>query len=378
MQITYSTNKKQPSLWSLHWHIAQPVRRFEAFWRNLSRIETLMLRNKLNRTPIPQPVYICGLARSGTTITLEILHRHPNVATHHYIDMVQPYLPCLWSRLHESLPLPKGAPQERPHHDGLMMRPGNPEAVEEIFWISGFAGRHDEHETHLLTAEQWRTDFNKFYCDQIKKLLIARKKNRYVTKNNYCVTRLQYLKRLFPDARFVVLVRDPRLHMISYLKQQRHLTALYRSDDRWWQIAKALGHYEFGPHLQFINCGDSALISEIRKLWDQKREIEAFGLYWKSIYQYLLNTIDASKVIGKSICIVRHEDLCTAPGKTMDRIIDHCNLDRTAFGAARRHFIDKLKPPAYYQAVLTDRENDILWAVAGDTARKFGYTRKPA
>ena len=54
-------------------------------------------------------------------------------------------------------------------------------------------------------------DLEAFYRDHIRKLLWLRGGRRYLSKGNYNTTRIAYLARLFPDARFIVPVRDPTI-----------------------------------------------------------------------------------------------------------------------------------------------------------------------
>ena len=91
----------------------------------LDTIETISLRNDLNNLSINKPIYITGLARSGTTIILEMLHHHPDLATHRYSHLLLPYLPHWFSLI-----LNKFSrfffkeyllePLERVHKDGIM------------------------------------------------------------------------------------------------------------------------------------------------------------------------------------------------------------------------------------------------------------------
>lgn len=62
------------------------IERHAALWIRLGSIESALLDGALADVRIDRPIYVTGLARSGTTILLETLARHPNVATHRYRD----------------------------------------------------------------------------------------------------------------------------------------------------------------------------------------------------------------------------------------------------------------------------------------------------
>ena len=55
-------------------------------WVKLGNVESNAMRAELDAIAIDRPVYIAGLARSGTTILLELLAGHSDVATHRYRD----------------------------------------------------------------------------------------------------------------------------------------------------------------------------------------------------------------------------------------------------------------------------------------------------
>lgn len=374
MKVSYKIDKPTPKIPALLYAIAQPGRLFTKFWLRLASLESAIVRPALNRHPVDRPIYITGLARAGTTITLEMLFHHPEVASHRYLDMMQPYLPFLWNRLVDALPLPQEKPQERPHRDGIWYTKKSPEAVEEFFWLKFFKDIHDENQSNVLDGTRRNRRFDKWYTDQIAKLVLARKKQRYLSKANYNVTRIKYLTELFPDVRFLVLIRDPLHHMISYLKQQDLLTQLYDGDRRWWVISLEIGHYEFGRELKFINSGfgDTRLI---RQLWNAGDRVRAFAHYWCSIYDYLHGLMERDPAVKRAVKVVRFEDLCNSPGATIDEILDHVELDAATFKSTREEFTKRLHAPDYYQTELSPEERDITRSITAATAERWGYSQ---
>ncbi len=371
MRIQYLKPSPFPRLWGLHWAASLPVRKWERSFGLLADLETRILGDRIPR--VDDPIFICGLARSGTTVTLELLARHDETASFCYADMMQPYLPYMWHRFGQRFFKGLADRQERPHGDGLMMAPDLPEAVEEVFWLSQFPWIHDEVFPGLLGRSHLDGRFNRFYRCQLGKLLLARGKRRYLAKANYHVTRLPYLQGVFESPRILILVRHPFTHAVSYLKQHQRLSRLYRHDVRWWKIAKALGHYEFGEKMQFIHTGDAAEIRQIRRLWDAGCVIEAFARYWRSVYEHLYRTVSENPVLSEACLFVRYEDLCLNSDIWIDRILDHCHLNRSVFSVERDRFSRKLGLPRYYQARLASGEKKILWQITEQTAERFDY-----
>ena len=258
----------------------QAKRHFEAATVRLGDVESRLLRRRLRTRPVDRPIYVTGLARAGTTITLEVLSQHRDVATHRYRDMAQPYLPYVWNRLLDRLPLPAPQPADRLHKDGIKVTRDSPEAVEETIWNWFFPQAHDEARSAVLDAGTSARRFERYYTDHIGKLLLARDRPRYLAKANYNVTRLAYLARLFPGARFVVVVRDPAAHVASWLKQHDLISRTHAHDPRWVATSRSVGHHEFGQQHRFINAGDTERVRAIRAAWDSGRRAYAFGMYW--------------------------------------------------------------------------------------------------
>src|SRR3546814_4969380 len=66
---------------------------------------------------IVQPVFVCGLARAGTTILLETLAGHPELGSHRYRDDPFVFTPMLWDAFLARLPNERTTPAERAHAD---------------------------------------------------------------------------------------------------------------------------------------------------------------------------------------------------------------------------------------------------------------------
>jgi hypothetical protein len=57
------------------------VHRWPRLWIRLGNLESWLLSTRLEGVKIDRPVYVAGLARSGSTILLEFLASHPDVVT---------------------------------------------------------------------------------------------------------------------------------------------------------------------------------------------------------------------------------------------------------------------------------------------------------
>ncbi|WP_426567152.1 sulfotransferase [Angustibacter sp. McL0619] len=337
-------------------------RRFDSALLRVGSVESRLLRPRLRPVRIDRPVYVTGMARTGTTITLEMLSRHRDVASHCYRDMAMPFLPFVWNRLLDRLPLPREQLRPRLHQDRILITKESPEAVEEMIWLKFFPALHDEERSAVLDANVRNPEFERYYRDHIGKLLLARRRHRYLTKANYNATRLAYLASVFPDALFVVMVRDPLAHYASWLKQDELFERTQATDQRWTMALRALGHDEFGPGRRFINTGSAELVRQIRTAWDADDRARAFGLYWNSIYGHVLDTMQRDPVVARAVLLVPYEDLCAQPGEWIDRLLQHTGLAADGFASVRTEYVERLSLPSYYRATLEDRERRQLLA----------------
>ena len=64
----------------------------------LGRMESRWFADRLREYPVVKPVFISGLARSGTTILLEFAAGLRSVATHRYRDFPFIHAPVWWNR----------------------------------------------------------------------------------------------------------------------------------------------------------------------------------------------------------------------------------------------------------------------------------------
>ena len=191
------------------------IERTAGFWQKLGELESSSHRTELDAIPIDRPIYVAGLARSGSTILLELLAARPGVATHRYRDFPPIFTPLFWNRAFAHVYRADAPPAERAHKDRILVTPDSPEAMEEVLWMRFFPEAHETGKDQVLTDATSNPAFERFYKDHLKKILLVRGGRRYLSKGNYNLTRFAYLLKLFPDARFIVPVRDPRWHVAS-------------------------------------------------------------------------------------------------------------------------------------------------------------------
>ena len=335
--------------------------------RHGETIETRRLRRRLDQVEIDRPVFITGLARSGTTMMLELVAQVPGVATHRYRDFPFLMTPYFWNRFLDVFGSRQKAVQ-RPHQDGIQITSQSPEAYEEPIWHLFFPSVHRLPGSHVLGEKDRNDAFDEVFVNHLKKMLLIRHGNRYASKGNYNVTRLEYLGSLFPDARFVVPVRHPIAHVASLVRQHALFCDYARRDDRVPQYLMAAGHFEFGPQRVPISIDDAA--EQTLAAWQAGGEFAGYAMQWAAVYGHLLDLLEKSPSLAERVMILRYEDICDQPADSMAKVLKHVALEKQ--GKALMDNLGHIKRSAGHQQIGEDIIQTI-WKTNQEVASQYDY-----
>lgn len=350
-----------------HW-LSGLVTGWPRLWTMLGNLETRSLAESLDKIAIEKPIYIAGIARSGSTILLEALAKHADVATHQYRDFPCLFTPYWWQRSQNS-PSAETA-VERAHGDGILVTPQSPEAMEEVLWQAFFSDAHNPEQSQVLNKDASHPRFEKFYREHLQKLLFARGKNRYVSKGNYNFSRLGYLQKLFPEIRCIVPIRSPETHVASLIKQQILFTRGERKYPRALKHMQRVGHYEFGLDRRPINTGNTEQISEIETLWRQGDEVRGWARYWAHLYGWMADRLESDEKLRRATLVIRYEDLCSDPSSVLERLRVHTDLESDETFA---DFAHEIHAPTYYRPEFSPEEEETIREETAETAARYGY-----
>ncbi|MBD3222244.1 hypothetical protein GF314_13485 [bacterium] len=266
----------------------------------MAEVENDLHGKTLARVPDGGEVVVTGLARSGTTLLLELLHGTGEFACYTYRHMPFIVAPLLWDRI--SRPFRRRAvARERAHGDGVSVSYDSPEAFEEVVWLAHLRDRfvRDDHLDPLTTREVDR-EFVAAYRASVRKCRLLAvgdgdpaRAPRYLAKNNADLSRLGLLAELIPAGRIVIPFRDPRAHVGSLMAQHALFTERHADDRFSRQYMEWLGHFEFGEALRPIDYG-GWLADEPRP-----RRVDAgFWLrYWTAAYRHALAEADERAIL---------------------------------------------------------------------------------
>ena len=308
-------------------HVARWLGWMPALAPALARLESTLLREEIDALQPGPPVWICGMARAGSTILLEALNSVPGFTSHQYGDYPWLWTPYWRNWLRARLPRSIAPASERAHRDRLKVTAESPEAFEDAFWMHAFPGSHDPLIDQRLAADHRNDPFDRSFDDHQRKLLLIRGARRYLAKANYHLPRIPYLLRRYPEARFVIPVREPFAQVESLRRQDAWFRELDEEDSAVSMHMARVGHFEFGPQKRAYNLGDTALTVSIGNHFARDEIVAGYARQWAAQYGYALNLIRGDSAIARTCLWVGFDELCADPANQLARISRHVGVE---------------------------------------------------
>lgn len=245
------------------------------------------------------PVFFVGMGRSGTTIIFETFTQHP--------DLAWPSNYCEW------MPRSLFMNSLVPLVDRLGLRghkkqygraiPGNrylpqPDEAYE-FWDHYTQEKFSHDYLHNISANPETAERVR---DAVARLIFWQRKSRFAAKLTG-PGRIHFLSSIFPDARFIHIIRDGRPVVESLLRQ------------RFWRE-------KGGLEKPFWEGTPEHILQE----WeDSGRDVDVLtALQWRHIIQSI--RADAAKLPDESYMELRYEDFVSNPMRALKSIYDFTDL----------------------------------------------------
>ena len=276
-------------------------------------LEKFLYSKKSIDTP-KKNIFISGLARSGTTMLLNIFYDSGKFSSLTYRDIPFSLSPNLWKFL--SVRTTKRFEQERIHQDGIKINIDSPEAFEEIFWKYLLKDKYIK--SNKLIINELEDYHLKEFSLYIKLITFCKKKELYLSKNNNNILRLDQLSKYFQDSIFLLMFRDPINHANSLLKIHNKFSNLNKKNKFIESYMSMLGHHEFG-----INHKPFYLMNSINYTENSSSKDLGYWLkIWINYYSYVLSSLEK-----KNIYFLSYEKFCENP----DILFKHGKFSDEAF-----------------------------------------------
>ena len=239
-------------------------------------------------TPGPiKPIFIIGAPGSGTTLLYQTMSSHRDLAyiTH---NMLRAGL-----RKHGRLVGDKRKAlfilQNLIHRDPASTLPHEADA----FWMTYF-GYYD-----YRTENDYTEEMAVYFRKKVMQAQNLWGRPRFVNKNLQNSFRVRLLNLVFPDAKFIHIIRDGRAVAFSLLNKK-----------------------DFGATSPILLVGFKDILGD--RYQHKRSELYNYGLAWK---EYVTKAREGSAVARGRYYEVRYENLVREPYNELKNIIDFCELD---------------------------------------------------
>ncbi len=287
------------------------------FFNSLSwAVEQLLLGRKINRTEIRHdPIFIIGHWRSGTTLLHELMvlderHTYPDTyacfAPNHFLVSGWWLRPALWILLPARRPTDNmTAGWSRPQEDEFALC--NMGVPSPYLWMV-FPNHPHPHQEYFELADVPPKDLARWKRKLLwfLKCVTLRQPKRIVLKSPPHTFRVRKLLKMFPDARFIHIVRNPYVLFPSTMKLWQRL-----SNDQGLQTPRHDGLDEY-------------VFETLNRMYE---------VFWR----------DRELISPSRICEVRYEDLVADPLGQVRTVYERLGLGEfdNVLPALERYVADK-------------------------------------
>ena len=295
--------------------------KFSKIFCLIEDFENFLIKKKVNNI-IEKPIYVCGCPRSGTTIITHLLSKSSILGFFQYRDV--PFLNILysWSFINNIFYYGlRSSP--RPHKDKIEINANSPDSFEEFFWSKNI----EDYEKNFSKKIDQNTD-NKTVVEKYKflisKVLYTRKKKRYISKGNYNIFRLKFLKKIFTDAKIIICIRNPIDTVKSMVKVHKIFCEEGKKDKFFDNKLHFLCHFEFGNKRKAFKINKENF-DRTNHLWTQKKDFEGYLLQWIDLHEYLMNEVFSDEELKKNIFLIDNSSIYKH-SSSLSKLFDFCEL----------------------------------------------------
>jgi hypothetical protein len=329
--------------------------------RFLEWYERSVLKVDTSEIVVDRPIYLMGLPRSGTTMLQDLFCAHPDLA---YITNAMHAFRkgfCAVEDLRKRFNLDfKG---ERFLKDGVEISPGSPNEGHLFFaeWagvdvyslefadikLENFSPEHIEAGRETLRRVIW--------CFSHE----DGKPKRFFNKNPGHITSFLSTCQMYPDAKIVHIIRDPRKCANSMLKLYR----LNRAQEARLREKKGTKN---GNARTFVPYPRIPKLTQYMELYGPD-DIRTTANIWNDAITF----VDERKQMVNHYYLIRYEDLLANPEEEMRKLFEFCELPEIADRNAE--FWQKLSNVGVVKHKNEYGDFGIIEEICGDNMRKYGY-----
>ena len=316
-------------------------------WSSLfSRIEQIRYGQLLKNSPVPKdPIFIIGHWRTGSTFLHQLMNRDPNLTTptlyqvalpDHFLTSYHFYKHIFAAFVGKSRPMDnvKIGIDEPQEDEYAMYRLTTFSPLEKLvfppareYFLANTAFLPDNDK-----LQGWTSSLASFY----RKILYNTGK-QIVSKNPFNSLRIPLLAELFPEARFIHIVRHP----YDVVPSTKHLWAVVQKQN-------ILNKNRYTPHTKEISIVLNNMMTTIHR--------------------------DCKKLSGNRIAVIRYEDLEKDPKGSLRDLYAHFDLSFTVkFENNLDQFISEISRYKKNIYSITEEEKKVIRDIMFSHIERYQY-----
>ena len=282
----------------------------------LHEIENLIYKKNTTDYKLKNHIFISGLARSGSTLILNLIYNLNTHCSFTYTDMPFIIAPNIWTKFFNNSKKNIHL-KDRAHNDYMKININSPESFDEIFWKLILKKKYIK-KKQLIHINITNENLEK-YNNLINLICLKNNKQLYLSKNNNSILRLEFLMNFFENSKFILPYRNPIDHAIS-LKNQHLLFLKIHSKNKFAKdYMEWLGHYEFGINHKLFQFNDY-------KNDDYISSDDYWIKIWINYYKYLLSIFHSSNNQNR-LFFINYDNICSGNNNYLIKKFDKIGLN---------------------------------------------------
>ncbi|PLX79295.1 MAG: hypothetical protein C0616_11590 [Desulfuromonas sp.] len=325
--------------------------------RMLRVIETYWLRVDTSDIRVDRPIFILSLPRCGSSMLQDIICTLPQVC--YTTNIMHTFRDCFCAAEYLRKKFGFNVRGERFLKDSIEVDGGSP-ADSVGTWAEWF--KQDPFETDFSRTSEIRlNDEDKENIREgIKRVIwsFGKEATRFECKTPALLPHARLLQEIFPDAKFIHLVRDARASANSLLKLHR------LTNEQLIAIRKRKGVP--APEAPFVPY---PRLPKLQSLLDSygPDDIRTTAHLWNEGVDFIRQTRSALTNFHE----VRYEDILADPDKEIFKLIDFCELPRP--GTDNKKFRDKIGGVGVVHHKNRYGDFSVIEEICRDNMQRFGY-----
>jgi hypothetical protein len=324
----------------------------------LNTIERMLPLGSVDQIPLDRPIFLIGLPRTGTTMVQDLICAHPGVAyftnaMHQFRSAVRAVeLFRKWLRL--------DVRGERFLEDSVEVSAASPNEGT-AFWGTWFGWSMASLEYRPKAAKDFTAEQVWSMYETLRKVIstFGNPVRRFFNKSPGLVPEILLLNELFPDAKFIHLVRDPRPCANSLLKLK------LKANQQLNKIRAQGGHGIFDD-VPIIPYPRLPRLAEYISRYSAD-DVRTTAHLWNDAIDF----VHERKEKLNSFYEVRYEDILKDPRGEASRILEFCDLPRS--GESSQFFRDKIDKVGAIHHTNRYDDYDVITSICEENMRKLGY-----